>query len=390
MEELQFGSRGSKIDIQKSVLRISQPDLAKVITPTDQPRELAASDLARLPTLVEQPSELAEPDEHSDEEHQRQIEEQNKAVNRKNEDIPDQTWQCGWCSETMQKEDLGGFGKKHTEMTQEEEKDNNNGDTIGELHCPAGSKCNNHDCVYAHPDGHNDVFWTAYAIKYWLEAWSTQRPMVGWTIDNYDAKDSYDELRLDLTMQHWREPRLQPNTFHRMRNELITLEGRMDEILDAQNMTGEEKSREWHELKDLALDICRGYGSGKRDASHSDKVHAQETMKHGEVNCMVKTLKHTTRDEEDEDDESDEGRLVCTMSGKGWEPLPFPMIVDSRASSSILLKDWCNHFKTWQTTESSEGQAFTAANGDEIPNLGRKHITLMTKEGTIRDMGFEV
>ena len=84
------------------------------------------------------------------------------------------------------------------------------------------------------------------------------------------------------------------------------------------------------------------------------------------------------------------GGLVCTMSGQSWEPLLFPVIIDSGLSSSTLPRDWCKHVKMWQTNESRGGQTFTAANGDEIPNLGRKAVTLMTKEGSVRDMKFEV
>ena len=78
------------------------------------------------------------------------------------------------------------------------------------------------------------------------------------------------------------------------------------------------------------------------------------------------------------------------MRGQDWEALPYPIIVDSGASASTLPKDWCKHVKLWETAESRSGQAFNAANGDEIPNLGRRSVTLMTREGAIRDMNFEV
>lgn len=44
----------------------------------------------------------------------------------------------------------------------------------------------------------------------------------------------------------------------------------------------------------------------------------------------------------------------------------------------------------WETEESRTGQSFNAANGDPIPNLGRRHVTLITREGAVRDMKFEV
>ena len=82
--------------------------------------------------------------------------------------------------------------------------------------------------------------------------------------------------------------------------------------------------------------------------------------------------------------------MICSMRGKEWEALPYPIIVDSGASASTMPKGWCQHVKLWETPESKAGQAFNAANGEEIPNLGRRAITLMTREGAIRDMKFEV
>ena len=78
------------------------------------------------------------------------------------------------------------------------------------------------------------------------------------------------------------------------------------------------------------------------------------------------------------------------MRGQDWEPLPYPIIVDSGASMSTFPKDWCQHVKLWETQESQSGKGFYVANGQEIPNLGRRAVTLMTKEGAIRDMNFEV
>ena len=99
--------------------------------------------------------------------------------------------------------------------------------------------------------------------------------------------------------------------------------------------------------------------------------------------------KKKDHNEIEEEDESGEN-LICTMRGTEWEALPYPIIVDSGASASTMPKEWCKHVKLWETPESRAGQGFHAANGEEIPNLGRRDITLMTREGAIRDMKFEV
>ena len=142
------------------------------------------------------------------------------------------------------------------------------------------------------------------------------------------------------------------------------------------------------ETCDEALRICDEYTTIQKDCSEGDGT--TEPMICGEVNCMLKSMKQTSQDDEDEDHIAEDGRLICTMHRKTWEPLLYLIIIDSGASSSTLPRDWCGHVKTWQTAESRGGQTFTVANGDEIPNLGRKSVTLMTKEGSVRDMRFEV
>ena len=92
---------------------------------------------------------------------------------------------------------------------------------------------------------------------------------------------------------------------------------------------------------------------------------------------------------EEYDDENGDS-LICTMRGNNWEALPYPIIVDSGASASTLPQGWCNHVKLKETEESKSGQSFNAANGQAIANLGRRAVTLMTREGAIRDMNFEV
>ena len=93
-----------------------------------------------------------------------------------------------------------------------------------------------------------------------------------------------------------------------------------------------------------------------------------------------------------EDDESDEepGHLVCNMTGQRWERLPFPIIIDSGACASVMPTDWCNHIPVQATQGSESGEFFRAANGVKIPNEGERLVSMMTREGVMRDMKFTV
>ena len=64
--------------------------------------------------------------------------------------------------------------------------------------------------------------------------------------------------------------------------------------------------------------------------------------------------------------------------------------MDSGASVAAFPNGWRQHVKLWEAAGPRSGQSFNAADGEEIPNLGRRSVTLMTGEGAIRDMHFEV
>ena len=104
---------------------------------------------------------------------------------------------------------------------------------------------------------------------------------------------------------------------------------------------------------------------------------------------MKRGNKNDYYDDEDSDD-GEGGKSVCNMTGNGWEALPFPIVVDSGASASVMPQDWCPHVPTTQTKESEQGEYFRAANGSKIYNQWQKMITMMTQEGAQRDMRFIV
>ena len=95
--------------------------------------------------------------------------------------------------------------------------------------CTDGDECTNPKCIYGHSRSYKDVYWSAYAIQYWLKEWFRQRPVSGWTIGNYDGEESYHELGTKLTDRHAEEPRIQLQQFHHMRSVLIGIEGEMVE-----------------------------------------------------------------------------------------------------------------------------------------------------------------
>ena len=100
--------------------------------------------------------------------------------------------------------------------------------------------------------------------------------------------------------------------------------------------------------------------------------------------------KKTTILSDDEDSEEDDEQLVCSMTGQKWEPLLFPIVTDSGACASVLPTHWCSHVNLLKTQQSESGEYFRAANGKKIFNEGQKLVSMMTREGAMRDMSFTV
>ena len=99
---------------------------------------------------------------------------------------------------------------------------------------------------------------TAQAIKWWLKGRFNQQFMSIWTIDNYDGRESYEELGISLQEGCEKKTRLQPDRFHQVRELLVNVEGMMEEVMNNNEAPGEEKRNEWHRLRHEVLETCDG------------------------------------------------------------------------------------------------------------------------------------
>ena len=82
--------------------------------------------------------------------------------------------------------------------------------------------------------------------------------------------------------------------------------------------------------------------------------------------------------------------MVCNMIGEKSEDLPFPVIIDSGACASVMPTSWCSHVPLRETPQSQAGEYYRAANGQKIYHEGEKLVSVMTQEGSLRDMRFTV
>ena len=111
----------------------------------------------------------------------------------------------------------------------------------------------------------DEKYWTAYAIQCWTRGWFTKHPMKAWSIDNYDGKDSCDELEIELIVRHGTEAAMEPQMFQQLRKHMLATELEMDDTLTTKALTQKEREREWHGLKDLVFNLCNDYLSGALD-----------------------------------------------------------------------------------------------------------------------------
>ena len=77
----------------------------------------------------------------------------------------------------------------------------------------------------------------------------------------------------------------------------------------------------------------------KQKAKQKDKQ--LETMS-GTVACFSrcnngrKTRNKANFSDDEDSDDGEGGKFVCNMIGQGWKALPFPVVVDSGASASVM------------------------------------------------------
>ena len=259
-------------------------------------------------------------------------------------------------------------------------------------------------------------------LMHWVDVvWKDQRELwTHWTIDNFDSVDSYAEHQLTTPIEFIKDVEIKANNFHQLRAHLLQVEAQLDGVEEKDE--DEQQMMKWNVYNQLREMLMERYqpmlipehptvdeeletemDRMREDQENDEGRPRRMWMHHGQgyhvkewsdskmmINCMWKRNNVRKERDEEEVDDGDTENLVCTMRGNDWESLLYLIIVDSGASASTFPKDWCPHVKLWETEESRAGQIFNAANGQAIPNLGRRAVTLMTREGAIRDMSFEV
>ena len=275
-----------------------------------------------------------------------------------------------------------------------------------------------------------------------------------WTIDNYDGGTTWVELRTLPSEEYAKDAEPTPTQRREMRASLMQLEGVIEDIMSGthsgiggERVSDERQLSQWQQVKEDVRQVCmKIYEQAEwtqetlqemrmlvkdtcQEANHEVHDHVKSTHEIGDhveniraienharniheechdketrmTPCLDKHLatfekgsktgRQQRRYEEESDDDADcedDSKLVCNMIGQQWESLPFPVIVDSGACASVIPTDWCDHVPTTSTPQSKAGEFFRAANGRKIFNQGEKVISMMTKEGAMRDMKFAV
>ena len=81
----------------------------------------------------------------------------------------------------------------------------------------------------------------------------------------------------------------------------------------------------------------------------------------------------------------DAADMINNMGDKGWEPLPYPIIIDSGAFASVIPSKRCLHIETRPTILSKKCNFSTAASGGESENEGESSAAAYSAErSTVR------
>ena len=76
------------------------------------------------------------------------------------------------------------------------------------------------------------------------------------------------------------------------------------------------------------------------------------------------------------------------VSSSEWVQLS--SIVDSGAAENVAPHSAAAHIRTQETEASRRGACFYAANGEALPNKGEKHIPVVTEEGQMTKMRYQI
>ena len=76
------------------------------------------------------------------------------------------------------------------------------------------------------------------------------------------------------------------------------------------------------------------------------------------------------------------------MAGQHLKKLPSPIFIDLGACASVMPTEWCSHIQIQKRPASEAGEFIRAANGIKLQNEGERFVTMMIREGVMRDMKF--
>ena len=254
-------------------------------------------------------------------------------------------------------------------------------------------------------------WFSARVVCHWIAQRIEKEVTLYWNIDDCDGRASYEEMGMEAPMEFIKDAETRAERYHQLRAELICFEDELeDEHHEVNNIERRERLRGLtksivetgklhHYLAELEeQDNLAGSGSSKFQKMRHEKDRQTDMDNHvndnhrGQLACFTKgsqVKKLVRRNKHDDEDSEDEHEgMVCQMTGEQWEQLPFPIIVDLGACTSVMPTSRCPHVPTEGTTESRAGEFFRAANGQKIYNEGTKIVSLMTKEGVMRDMKF--
>ena len=252
------------------------------------------------------------------------------------------------------------------------------------------------------------ILWTApRIILQYLERRTGTEEFCQWPFDDHDGALSWIECKQRPREEYKEDTELTTNQYHTMTIGLYQSENMTEDIINGRKWgSDKEQDRQtWQQIKEGIRKTCMTMYRETLDESSDDDVEEEKTRaqrkfkedqqreSHDERQLAMfeKCRRHKqTRRGEDDDSSGDEEscNLVCNMTGAQWESLPFPIIVDSGACASVVPSGWCAHLPLRETQQSRAGEYFRAANGQKIHNQGERVVSMMTKDGNMRNMKF--
>lgn len=183
--------------------------------------------------------------------------------------------------------------------------------------------------------------------------------------------------------------------YHRFAHALYQWESATEDLIQrrCRDRSDEAVRQKWRETKKGVREQCLGMckeveaEDGDNMTTKAGNGGTENDREAGRgIACITRRQRQrrTPKEEpsDDEESEDEDEQFICCMSGRQWESLPYPIVIDSGACAFVLPTNWCNHVKLLRTPQSEAHQPVQNGPGTrQFTHHTRHGVSIATQQG---------